>query len=924
MSSSNAPADGSEFFRLPRNVLPTHYDLAILSDLKSLTFSGIVTATLDVHEEVDKITLNVGPKLNVGKCIVSSDALKTESKSVVALDVDSAHERATAKLAAKLPKGSKASITIAFKGEIDKSMTGYYQSSWEHEGEKGFYALTQFEPTYARRAFPSFDEPAMKATYSFTMIHRKSTVPLGNMPVTSTKDITLNEAHKLLRLQELEVKDVAAAGKTEGKTESKTETAAASSDVEGWSISTFGKTPLLSTYLVAWANGDFVHIESSYKSSDGRTVPLRVYATKEYIHQTQYTLDVTAKVLPVYEKVFAEPFMMPKCDTLIASDFDAGAMENAGLITGRTSVYLYDPAKSGLAGQKRTAGVQSHEIAHQWFGNLATLAWWTQLWLNESFATLMGESIILDMCFPEWNSASEFITNHLFRALDLDSKRSSHPIEVPLQGEDVESAINQIFDAISYAKGASVLRMLSEMIGQDVFLKGVAKYISKHKFGNAETVDLWNAITEVSGTDVSKIMESWVLKQGFPVITVTEEGDKIRVKQNRLLLDLKPEEDKTIWHIPLMLKKADGSVDKDLFLTEREQVIPKPAGDGAWKLNAGTIGVYRVAYSPEHLSKLGKEATKKDGILTLEDRVGLVSDAFVLAQAGYAKTSGALTLIKALRDDPTYLVNSALASSVGEMGSVWWEQPQDVRDAVDRFRSDVFGPSAKRLGFTFPENESPEARQLRSTVIGAAAGGGDPWVLEQMRANFAPLLKDPQDDSKIHPDLLQVTFRTMVKYGGRAEYEAVKAVYKKPATPSHKTAAMLAMGSSRDEQICRETIEFIYTDVKEQDFMYYYAALSANPASRRLILQSLQDRLEELTKRFTGGLMFVRMVEYATRSFTTQEDYDSIRKFFSTKNTKQFSTGLEQGLDAVRANAYWLKKDAEDVRSWLQANGYLK
>lgn len=660
----------------------------------------------------------------------------------------------------------------------------------------------------------------MKATYSFTMIHRKDTVPLGNMPATTTKDITLDEAHKLLRLKELEVKPPTQAhGKTEGKTESKTESSSVKPS-DAWSVTTFDRTPLLSSYLVAWGNGPFLHIEDSYKSSDGRTVSLRVYTTPEYIHQAGYTLEVTKKVLPVYEKVFNEPFMMPKCDTLIASDFDAGAMENAGLITGRTSVYLYDPAKSGLAGQKRTAGVQSHEVAHQWFGNLATLAWWTQLWLNESFATLMGESIILDMCFPEWNSASEFIVDHLFRAFDLDSKRSSHPIEVPLRGEDVESAINQIFDAISYAKGASVLRMLSQMIGQDVFLKGVANYIAKHKFGNAETVDLWNAISEVAGTDVAKIMESWVLKQGFPVVTVSEEADGLSVRQNRFLLELKPEEDETIWHIPLMVKKADGSIDRDQFLTERESKVALPnAKNSVWKLNAGTIGVYRVAYTPEHLSKLGTEAAKPDGMMSLEDRVGLVSDAFVLAQKGYSKTSGALGLISAVRKDPTYLVNSAISSSLSELGSVWYQEPKEVRDAIDRYRSDIFGPAAKRVGFEFPEGESPEARQLRSTVIGAAAAAGDKWVVDQMKANFAPLLKDSSDDGKIHPDLLQSTLRTNVKYGGRAEYDAVMAIYNKPATPSHKIAAMLAMGSSRDADICRETLDFVYKHVKEQDFM---------------------------------------------------------------------------------------------------------
>lgn len=307
-TEASKPTDGSEFFRLSRDVTPSHYDITILSDLKDLKFQGIVTISLDVNKDVDSITMNAGHKLSLGKGIVASEALKTESKSVIALTIDSAHERLTAKLGSKLPKGSKATFTVAFESSIDNSMMGYYRSTWEHEGKKGNYALTQFEPTAARRAFPSFDEPSMKATYSFTMIHRKETVPLANMPVENAKDITLADAYKLLRLKELEVKPLKDVSKTEANSIKAS---------DEWTITKFETTPLLSTYLVAWANGPFVHLETSYKSTDGRTIPLRIYSTKEYIHQTEFALNVTAKVLPIYEKVFNEPFMMPKCDTLV-------------------------------------------------------------------------------------------------------------------------------------------------------------------------------------------------------------------------------------------------------------------------------------------------------------------------------------------------------------------------------------------------------------------------------------------------------------------------------------------------------------------------------------------------------------------------------------------------------------------------------
>ncbi|KAN0060302.1 Aminopeptidase 2 mitochondrial [Thecaphora frezii] len=918
--------DASKWFRLPQNVVPTHYDITLKSDLESLTFSGTATISLDVLEETETIVFNAAAKLHLSKALITSEALKTDNKSIIALDIDEKHERATASVPNKLPKGSKATLVVAFASNIDNSMVGYYRSTWEHEGKKGYYALTQFEPTAARRAIPTWDEPNLKATYTFRMIHRKDTVALANMNVVSSKDITQAEQDKILRAAELELDtSKVEAGKTEGKTETSTAS-------DEWTLTEFATTPKVSTYLVAWANGPFVSIESSYTSPlTGKVIPMKVYTTPEYIHQAQYALDVKVKVLPEYERVFDVAYPLPKLDTLVASDFDAGAMENWGLITGRTSVYLYDPEKSGLQGQKRTAGVQSHEVAHQWFGNIATLAWWDNLWLNEAFATLMGEVVILDRCFPEWESASEFINAHLDRALDLDGKRSSHPIEVPLQGENVEDAINQVFDAISYSKGASVLRMLSNMIGEDVFLKGVSIYLKKHLYSNAVTKDLWDGISEASGKDIASIMANWILKQGFPVLTVTEEDDALKIKQNRFLSTGDPtaDEDKTLWYVPLMLKTvgADGKVstDKELYLrSEREVTVPlKDAKNANYKLNAETVGVYRVAYSPERLAKLGAEAAKKDSAFSLEDRVGLVGDAFTLAKAGYGKTSGGLSLAKALKEDPTYLVNSASSTHLGSLASAWWEQDQSVRDAIDKFRADIFGPTAKKLGFDFGKDDSPDLKQLRAVAISAAASAGDEWTLSEIKKRFGALVANG-DDSQIHPDLLRTVFGQAVKHGGAKEYETVLSVYRKPETPTHKIAAMLALGTSQDEALLKRTIDFLFSgEVKEQDFMYFFAALSANPKGRRLIWEATKARFDELSKRFAGNFSLSRLIEWSFSSFSSEQDAKDVEQFFAGKDVAKFSMGLSQGLDAVRANARWVERDGEDVKAWLQQNQYL-
>ncbi|PKI82777.1 Aminopeptidase 2 mitochondrial [Malassezia vespertilionis] len=899
----STPENSSEWFRLPTDVRPRHYDLTILSDLEALTFQGAVATELEIFNTTRQIQFNAGKGLTLGSVRVSLDGKQTS----VAPYIDAEHERVTVQLDEPLQQGSHASILVPFRGVIDDSMMGYYKSTWEHEGKKGHYALTQFEPTSARRAFPCFDEPELKAKVTLHMLHRDGSTALGNMPADQTSSIDANGIAAALH----------------------TDLGVPAPDAPGaWLRTDFGTTPKMSTYIIAWANGHFCHLESEYHSSlTNKTIPLRVYTTPEYIHQAHYALQVKNLVLPVYEKLFDVAYPLPKLDTLVASDFDAGAMENWGLITGRTSVYLYDD-KTGLQGKKVTASVQSHEVAHMWFGNIATLAWWDNLWLNEAFATLMGEVISLDHVYPEWNSASEFIVSHLGRALELDGKRSSHPIEIPLQGENVEDAVNQVFDAISYSKGASVLRMLSRLLGEDVFLKGVSIYLKKHLYANTVTKDLWDGISEASGKDINALMSNWILKQGFPVLTVSVEGDAIRVRQNRFLDtgDPTPGEDATLWQVPLALKTVQNGkpqTDFALMLDEREKVVPLPrAADAVWKLNAETIGVYRVAYAPEHLQRLGKAAAAQNSPLSLEDRVGLVSDAFTLAQAGYARTSGGLALMQELRGDKSSLVNQAAALNLQQLGSAWWEQPEGVRDAINAFRIDVFGPLARELTFDFGKDDAPELRELRSTVIGAAGAAGDPWTLAQVKERFAPLL-DHDDDSRIDPDILRTVLSLAVRHGGANEYDVVMRVYNKPPTPRHKLAAMVAFGYTQDRALLQRTIDFVFSGkVKSQDFMYFFMSLAANPSSRRMLWETVKARFDELAARFEGNFSLSNLIKSSISSFSQEQDAKEVEAFFAARNTAKFSMSLAQGLDSIRAQARWLERDAQNVAAWLKAHGY--
>ncbi|KAE8270416.1 hypothetical protein A4X09_0g1910 [Tilletia walkeri] len=853
----------SKWFRLPGHIKPLHYKLLIKTDLKKLEFQGVVTIKLQVEKDAEEMELNAA-KLNLSKALLSVEGSQADESKHLEVAKDDFHGRITVKLDQVLKSGSTAYLTIAFAAPIADDLT----------------------------------------------------VALANMPVRNTKSISSAEQERLLRSKELPLANPS------------------DRDTDEWNLTEFEEAPKMSSYLLTWANGPFEYLESSYKSvRSGKPIPLRIYATASQISQAQSALDVEAKALPIYEEMFDLDFPLPKLDALVVSDFAYGAMEGFGLITGRTTAYLVDPARAGLAAQRRAAETQVHEVAHQWFGNMITFVWWNSLWLNESFATLMGSVIVLDRLFPEWKAKSLFINSQLARALELDAKRSSHPIEIPLQGENVEDGLNQIFDAISYAKGASVLNMLSNLVGQETFLKGVSIYLKTHVWGNAVTEDLWKGISEASGIDIGKVMGAWIYKQGFPVITVTEKDDAIVVRQNRFLLtgDVKPEEDDTLWYVPLALRTVDGEgkvqTDQSIVLnSERELTIPlKGAKDKTWKLNADTVGVYRVAYSPERLSKLGEEAAKPTSAFTLEDRVGLVSDASTLAKAGYGRTSATLNLIWALREEPTHLVNQTIASTLSSLSSVWFEQPKEIRDGINKLQATIFGPVARRLGFDSGDGDSSEVRDLRQTAVSAAVAGKDSWAEEECRRRFAPLL-DGDDDSQIPKDLMQPIFQTAIRLGGVKEFEALLRHYQSTPIPSQKIAALVGLCSASDPTLLSRTADILFGtggEIRQQDWLYVFAGLADNPISRRVWWETVMKHFEDVYKVLEASVSFSRIVESCITRFTRKEDLDDVEAFFKDKETSKYSMGLQQGLDSIRSNSRWLQRDSDDVAEWLRSHDFL-
>lgn len=610
---------------------------------------------------------------------------------------DGKAQRATVAFDTELPV-SKATITIEFQGIINHDMAGFYRSQYKpaapaaasvpYDDEWHYMMSTQFESSDARRAFPCFDEPNLKATFDFSIEIPNDQVALSNMPVKST-----------------------------------------SPTVEGKQLVAFERTPVMSTYLLAWAVGDFEYIEVfTDRRYNGKQLPVRVYTTRGLKEQGQWALQHAPKVIDFFSENFDIDYPLPKSDILAVHEFTHGAMENWGLVTYRMTAILFDEKKSEARFRNRIAYVVAHELAHQWFGNLVTMDWWDELWLNEGFATWAGW-LATDHLHPEWEVWPQFINEGFESALSLDALRSSHPIQVPVRDA---LDVNQIFDAISYLKGCSVIRMLANHLGVKTFLKGVSIYLKRHTYGNAKTVALWDALSEASGTDVPALMAPWIEKIGFPVLTVAEEPGQISVKQSRFLStgDVKPEDDTTTWWVPLAFEgKAGAQGVQSLALTAKEDTI-RDINDDFYLINKDATAFYRVNYPPQRLQKLGTQLSR----LSTEDKIFITGSAADLAFSGYGTTPALLSFIQGFKDETHFRVLSQALDSVGLVKSIFGDD-ETIKKGLEKFMLRLIDNALKNIGWDVPANEDYNTSLLRRRLFLTAGVNGHPGQVNSVNCS---------------------------------------------------------------------------------------------------------------------------------------------------------------------------------------------
>ncbi|OTB08749.1 hypothetical protein M426DRAFT_316768 [Hypoxylon sp. CI-4A] len=863
------PTQGREL--LPTNIIPRHYDVTLEPNFEKFTFEGKVIIDFDVQDETKSISLHT-LEIDIHSAqIKSGDAVITSSSAIT---YDESKQVSKIELKDAVSKG-KTQLEIKFTGQLNDHMAGFYRSTYKKpDGSEGILATTQMEANDCRRAFPCFDEPMHKATFAITLIADKHLTCLSNMDVASESEIS-GTMKKIVK---------------------------------------FNPTPLMSTYLVAFIIGELNYIETKKFR-----VPIRVYApASSDIEHGRFSLDLAARTLEYYEKIFGAEFPLPKMDMVAIPDFAAGAMENWGLITYRVVDLILDEKASGAAMKERVAEVVQHELAHQWFGNLVTMDWWEGLWLNEGFATLMSW-LSCNYFYPEWKVWENYVTDNLQSALGLDSLRSSHPIEVPVKRA---SEVDQIFDAISYSKGSCVLRMISTYLGEETFLEGVRRYIKKHAYGNTRTEDLWAALEDASGKPVKEIMSIWTKNVGFPVVQVTEnaEDNSILVKQNRFLRtgDTKPEEDQVLYPVFLGLRTKDG-VDDSLTLSKREDTF-KVKNLDFFKLNANHTSIYRTSYTPERLTKLGQSA--KDGLLTVEDRAGMIADAGALAVSGYQKTSGVLNLLKGFDTEESFVVWSEIIARVATVQSAWVFEDAAVKEGLEAFVKELISERAHKLGWEFSDKDGHVEQQFKAMLFGAAGMAGDKTIITAAKEKFNKYMAG--DKSAIHPNIRGSVFSMALKHGGKEEYDKVLDFYRKSTNSDERNTALRCIGRAKDPSLIKQTLDLVLSgEIKSQDIYLPASGLRSHAEGIEALFTWLTQKWPEIYNRLSGNPPILgSMVTICTSSFAKPEQLQKVEEFFKDIDTKNFAQPLAQSKDAVRSKIAWLGRDRDDVAAWVKQNGY--
>ncbi|HET9743909.1 MAG TPA: M1 family metallopeptidase [Terriglobales bacterium] len=836
--------------RLPGGVVPEHYQLAFTPDLNTNTFAGDETIDVRILKPTTTITLD-SAEIKFKSATVESHGQTQTGKVTFEEDREQAHIIVPRTLAA-----GPAKMHIVFDGILNNELRGFYLS----QTPKRKYAVTQFEPTDARRAFPCFDEPNLKATFAITLTVNKGDTAISNGRILTDTPGPGEDKHTLK----------------------------------------FSETPKISTYLVAMLVGDF---QCTSGSSDG--IPIRACATPDKVEQGKFALESAEYVMHYYDDYFGIKYPFGKLDLIAVPDFEAGAMENVACITYRESDMLLDPKVASIDNYENVASVVAHEMAHQWFGDLVTMKWWDNIWLNEGFATWM-ESKPVAQWKPEWKIPLDEVagTNE---TLSLDAMKTTRPIR---QKAETPAEINQLFDGIAYGKAASVLRMVEYYVGPEVFRKGVQNYLHAHEYANATAEDFWNAETRASNKPVDKIMSSFVVQPGEPLLHIANNDGKLDVSQERFFSDrqLLGTAQQQLWVVPFCVAPAaQGSTSTPdcKLLNQRGQEFPSPAS-GAVIANAGAHGYYRTEYDQSERAQLTQDLEHG---LSPAERISLLGDDWALMRVGRLSISDYLNLVSQLKTERIRQVWSGVLDNLDYVHDklvTTQDKPQ-----YEEFIRNLLKPVYTELSHG---NDTPEQKALRADIfIVLGMDGRDPQTIEEAKKIAEQSLQDP---GSVDPLMAREALPIAASVGDEALFDQIAAKLKDTTDQILRGRYMGALSSFEKPELVKKALELAVSgQIPNQDSAAFLSSFLRNPGTRDEAWKFIQTHWDEVQKQFTtwSGAYVVG----SAGQFCSEDKASDVKAFFSVHEVRASDRALRDALERINSCADLRKLQQENLQSWL-------
>jgi len=881
-----------EDMRLPGDIIPVSYNVRLVPFIGgNFTTDGFVEILVKCLQGTYNVSLNSADididisSVSVvdaqnGGALRIFDVVEVMDLEIVTIRLDSA----------PVVAGSQYLISMKFTAYLNDELRGFYRSSYVENGVTKYLAVTQFESTDARRSFPCFDEPKMKAVFNVTLGRPDSLTAASNMPLKETIPMP---------------------------------------GVAGYVWDIYEPSVVMSSYLVAFMVSEFIYVTSDPSLSD---VEFRIWARPAFRNQTEYARDVGPRILTKYEDFFNILFPLPKQDMAAIPDFAAGAMENWGLITYREADLLIDPKKTSASNKQRVAVVIAHELAHQWFGDLVTMEWWNEIWLNEGFASYM-EYIGTDAVEPGFFMDEQFIIENLQYVFATDALETSRPINIDVNTPD---EISSLFDAISYEKGSSVLRMLANFMGNESFKKALSNYLNAHAYGNAVQDDLWAAMSDQAAADnvvlpttVKTIMDTWTLQMGFPVITITRNylNQGATLTQERFLLRKSNDSSDTNvyqWWVPLTYTRDFSLSTTDVWMSDTQQsmtITNLGAAANQWVIfNVGQVGYYRVQYDATNYELINNQLLTDLTKIGVNNRAQLMDDSLNLARVGRISYAQALDLTRYLANEREYVPFDAALTALNYINGMF--RTTAGYGEWKRYMSTLIDPLYTYVGFNENASDPHLVTFARGDALTWACRLGNTDCIQNSKTYYAAWMNDPNNDDIVPANQLSTISCYAIQSGGEAEWTFAYEKYQASEFAREKSALLSAMGCTQQPYLLSTMLEMMIdsnSGIRLQDANAVFSYVSGNALGNYLAFDFLRNRWDDMYSYFYGYYSMSGFMRTVSSRFNTPLQLAELVQLRDDHfNIVGASKTVQQAIEVVQANINWMDLHYNEVLDWVK------